>query len=120
MQHNEVVFRDNPLEVDTLTRILVCHSPKIVDERLLSIPYARIVLNIGFPNVLLHRLLRFAMVEHEVVEGGKSLFISPALVVHLASEEVIPSFLFALGGCVCGASCMATELHITLLTSEIS
>jgi hypothetical protein len=62
-QHNEVVFHDNPLEVDALTRIIVCQSPKVVDEPLLSIPYGRIMLNIGFPNVLLHRLLRFAMVE---------------------------------------------------------
>jgi hypothetical protein len=82
MKDNMVALGNDALEVHTLARVLLRHSLKVCDERLLAIRYVRIVLDVDVADIVAHGLGWLALVEHEVIEAGNVLLVALDLLVH--------------------------------------
>ncbi len=75
VKHYKIAIRDDAFELRTFPRILGSHSRELLDEGLLAIGRARIVLNIDVTDILLYGFGRFALIEHQVVEGYDIPFV---------------------------------------------
>jgi len=75
VKHYKIAIRDDAFELRTFPRILGSHSRELLDEGLLAIGRARIVLNIHVTDILLCGFGRFALIEHQVVEGYDIPFV---------------------------------------------
>lgn len=67
---------EHALDLDTLTRELGCHPLEVLDEGLLAVAHARVVLALLRPGVAFDRLRRSVLVEHQVVEVDDVLLVS--------------------------------------------
>ena len=76
MQDYVVAFGDDPKDLDFLAGVLAGRFLEVVDETLLAVADARIVLDILGSRVLLDRLARLALIEHQVIEGGDLMFVA--------------------------------------------
>jgi hypothetical protein len=76
MKHHVVAFRNGAHEVDALARVLLRHPLEVLDECLLAIGHAGIVLNIDITGERGDRFRRPTLIEHEVVEGHGGLLVS--------------------------------------------
>jgi hypothetical protein len=72
MQDHIVSFCYHPLEVNTLTWVLFCHSLKIFNESLLAVSHRRVVLNVNLSKISLDRFGRVVLIEHQVIECSRS------------------------------------------------
>src|SRR5688500_19939178 len=75
MEDDILALRDHSREVDALARIFPRHARKVVDESLLAVGHAGIVLNIDVPDVSLDRFGGLALIELQVVESRYGLFV---------------------------------------------
>jgi hypothetical protein len=77
VEHHVVAFREHLLDVRALAGIVRGHLGEVVDEGLLAIGHRRVVLGVLVTGVPFDRVPRPALVEHQVVEGGDRLLVSP-------------------------------------------
>lgn len=61
MRHYKIVLRDDAFQLRTFPRIFSSHFHEVLDEGLLAIGRARIVLNIDGTDILLYDFGRFAL-----------------------------------------------------------
>ena len=53
VQHDVVAFGDDPLELNPLPWVLLRHASEVLDERLLAVRHAGIVLDVRIADVLM-------------------------------------------------------------------
>ena len=75
MEDDIVVFGDDLPEFNAFARIIARRRLEIVDEALLSVGDARIVLDVLRAGKFFHGLSRLALIEHQVVEGDHVSFV---------------------------------------------
>lgn len=72
MQNDEVILSQHPPELNALAGILSGHAFEILNERILAVSDHWIVLSVAGTDVSAHSFGRFALIEHQVVEGHDS------------------------------------------------
>jgi hypothetical protein len=73
--------------MDALAGIIARHSLEVLNEALLAVPDGGVVLDICLADVLLDRLPRPALVEHQIVEGDRALLVLLQPIGHI---DVLP------------------------------
>src|ERR1700730_17110065 len=75
MQHDKISVGDDVPELDALAGIIASRLLEIVDEPLLAVGHAGIVLDVFGPDEAIDGLPRAALIEHQVVEGDDVLLV---------------------------------------------
>ena len=85
MEHNELTFGQRALEVHSLAGVRGAHALEVLDEGLLAVRNAGVVLDLDVANELVDRLPRAAFVEHQVIEGLGVSFVLLWVTAHVCS-----------------------------------
>ena len=75
VQHNEITLGYCTHEVDFFAGVLRGHSLKVFDECFFSISDFGIVLDVSVTDILIDRLARLTLVEHQVVKRLRDNFV---------------------------------------------
>jgi hypothetical protein len=92
VQDNIVPFSNHPLEMDSLSRVLLRHAREILNKRFLAISHAWIVLDIDLSRVSLDSFGWLILVEHQVIKLRHRLLVALQLFIH----DETPSMLVPL------------------------
>ena len=89
MQHDELAFGDDALEVHALAGVLARHAFEVGDEGLLAIGDGRVVLNVARAGVALDGVPRPALVEHQVVESHDVGLVAFEICRHVVLRRMV-------------------------------
>src|SRR5262249_45729916 len=87
VQHDELALGDRALELDALARVLTRHALEVIDEGLLTVRDAGIVLGIRRARKADYRFGRIALVEHQIVERDHGRLVMFEVVGHTSTQE---------------------------------
>src|SRR5438876_4404986 len=82
VQDDVVALSKDPFEIHALARVLAGHLLEVRNECDLTVSYTRVMLHILSARVPTNRIAWHALVEHEVVERGRSLLVPFEVIIH--------------------------------------
>ena len=84
--HDHVIaLSDHPHDMRPLSRIRLRHADKVLNERLLPICHARIMLNVQLPDLPRDCFGGLTLVEHQIIELQHGFFVPLQLICHQSS-----------------------------------
>lgn len=76
MKHNVVALGDGPHDLHSLPWVVECEVPEMVDNRLLTVPHVRVVLDVSASHEALNRLVGASLVEQQFIERTSQLLVT--------------------------------------------